>query len=82
MLLRELCNNGVRRMLDFHLWKTFKGDKRLMHSHNVVGIKGLPGRPGIGVGHRRNFGTVDVENKLREWACPYEENYLIFKEAV
>ena len=81
-LLRELCSNGTRKMLDVNLWRTFKGEKRLMLTHNVVGIKGLPGRPGIGVGHRARFGVADTDGKLGKWVGPYANNYEIFREAV
>ena len=80
-LLRELCDSNIRKMLDFKLWKQFTGSKRLMLSHNVVGIKGLPGRPGIGVGHRRNFGTQDSVHQLKKWAGEYADNYGIFRGA-
>jgi len=81
-LLRSLCKGGLRRMLDVTLWKQFKGNKRLMINHNVVGIKGLPGRPGIGVGHRKRFGVVDTSDTLRKWAGDYVDNYDIFRVAV
>jgi hypothetical protein len=77
-LLRALCRSGLTRMLDVTLWKQFSGDKRLMDTYNVVGIKGLPGRPGIGVGHRRAFGTVDTDDTLRRWVGDYADNYALF----
>ena len=81
-LLRSLCRGGLTRMLDVNLWKRFKGGKKLMVTHNVVGIKGLPGRPGIGVGHRKRFGVPDTGDTLREWAGDYAENYGIFRGAI
>ena len=36
--------------IDFNLWKG--GGKVYPNSGGVIGIKGLPGRPGIGIGHR------------------------------
>ena len=80
-LLKTLCNGSVCRMLDFTLWRQFTGDKWLILTHNVVGIKGLPGRPGIGVGHRRNFGTMDAGNVLEGWINGYADNYCIFRGA-
>jgi hypothetical protein len=80
-LLKKLCASGMKKMLDVNLWKTFDGSKMLLSEHNVVGIKGLPGRPGIGVGHRRNFGSVDIDDRLRVWAKDYADNYEIFREA-
>lgn len=78
---RAICSNGQKTMLDVNLWKSFDGSKRLLDSANVVGIKGLPGRPGIGIGHRRRFGAPDDGSKLREWAGDYAAYYDIFKEA-
>lgn len=80
-LLRNICNSGAEKMLDFNLWKTFDGSKMLLSEHNVVGIKGLPGRPGIGVGHRKSFGSVDIDNRLRQWIGDYANNYEIFRAA-
>ena len=80
-LLRALCKSGLGRMLDVNLWKQFTGSKKLMATHNVVGIKGLPGRPGIGVGHRRRFGVADTTGTLRAWVGDYVDNYNIFRGA-
>lgn len=53
------------------LWRTFQGPRSLLDSANVVGIKGLPGRPGIGVGHRPDFGDPDPDGRiLAEWLGP------------
>lgn len=57
-LLREVCAADSRR-IDMDLWHRFNGPKRLLATGNVVGIKGLPGRGGIGVGHRADFGHPD-----------------------
>lgn len=80
-LLKELCDGRLQKMLDINLWRQFAGEKRLMNTQNVVGIKGLPGRPGIGVGHRRSFGTRDIGNQLKKWAGEISENYVIFRGA-
>jgi hypothetical protein len=77
--LRALCNSGLGRMLDVTLWKQFTGSKKLMETRNVVGIKGLPGRPGIGVGHRSRFGVPDTGGTLAEWINDYADNYHIFR---
>jgi len=78
--LAELCRRGGK-MLDTRLWRSFPGSKVLLDTHNVVGIKGLPGRPGIGVGHRDNFGTPDTTDKLNDWIGDYADNYEIFRRA-
>lgn len=44
------------KSLDYKLWNRFKGKKKLYpHNGGVIGIKGYPGREGIGVGHREEF---------------------------
>ena len=50
--------------IDLGLWREFGGSKKLRRANMTVGIKGLPGRGGIGVGHRRDFGGPA---SLREW---------------
>ena len=80
-LLREICNSGLKRMLDMNLWKTFDGSKMLLSEHNVIGIKGLPGRAGSGVGHRKKFGSVDIDDTLGRWIGDYADNYQIFRAA-
>jgi hypothetical protein len=74
--LREICARGSRR-IDMDLWGQFAGPKTLLESAHVIGIKGLPGRAGIGVGHRDSFGTPDDGTVLREWlgdrATAYEQ---------
>jgi hypothetical protein len=80
-LFEQVVSDGRKTMLDVTLWKRFDGKKRLLDEANVVGIKGLPGRPGIGVGHRRNFGTPDKVGTLRTWIGDYASNYDIFREA-
>src|SRR5690606_6840339 len=56
--------------LDMELWRRCPG--RLLDSHKVVGIKGLPGRGGIGVGHRGTFGEP---MRLRDWIGSDAEAY-------
>lgn len=52
--------------IDVELWRTFLGDKTISAKYDlVVGIKGLPGRLGIGIGHRMVTGVSDTA-KLRE----------------
>lgn len=65
-MLRKLCAGGSRR-IDIDLWAGFTGTKVLADTNNVIGIKGLPGRGGIGVGHRQSFGMPDDGSLLAEW---------------
>lgn len=64
---RSVCRPG-RQFIDLDLWKRHPS-RHLFTGHRVVGIKGLPGRGGIGMGHRDNFtGTADPDlNLLRQW---------------
>jgi hypothetical protein len=63
--LRRACQSGGA--IDMNLWRRH-GSKHLFDGHRVVGIKGLPGRGGIGIGHRDEFGTPDPDGKLlRDW---------------
>ena len=59
---------GVQ-FIDMNLWKRFGGSRALYDSKMVVGIKGLPGRSGIGMGHKIDFqGHVDQDGSiLRQW---------------
>ena len=79
----SLCETGMRdgaidalraaikrrtQYIDVDLW-TSRVSKCVMPNAGLcVGIKGMPGRAGIGSGHNPMFGTPDPEgNKLREW---------------
>jgi len=53
------------KFIDIYLWKWFKGSKKLFKSCLVIGIKGIPGRRGIGAGHRETFGDpMDLSNLI------------------
>lgn len=64
---RTICKPGIQ-FIDCLLWQTH-ADKQIFSGHRVVGIKGLPGRKGIGMGHDENFtGVRDNDAKLLiEW---------------
>lgn len=82
-MLREVCAAGSRR-IDMDLWRGFTGSKALLETANVVGIKGLPGRGGIGVGHRDTFGDPDPDGALlAEWlGAERAAAYVGFRRAV
>lgn len=48
--LREACKSG-EKFIDTRLWRAMPG-KVYPAQGGVIGIKGYPGRPGIGIGHR------------------------------
>ena len=52
--LKTICHQ-TPRFIDLVLWRLHPS-KRLFDSQHVVGIKGLPGRPGIGTGHQASHG--------------------------
>jgi hypothetical protein len=64
---RAVCKPGVK-FIDLSLWKAHPS-KYLFTGGDVVGIKGLPGRGGIGMGHRADMaGTKDKDGALlRQW---------------
>jgi hypothetical protein len=56
-------------LIDLNLWKKYNGAKQLYKNNMVVGIKGLPGRSGIGIGHKAGFqGKIDADGLIfSEW---------------
>lgn len=64
---RSVCRPSIQ-FIDHILWQAHSGG-HLFEGHRVVGIKGLPGRQGIGMGHDKKFsGTRDNGGKLLvEW---------------
>ena len=65
-LLRQIVQRHPK-FIDIELWRQFDGLSRLYRTQHCVGIKGLPGRGGIGVGHRMH-GTPDPTGRtLRSW---------------
>lgn len=73
--LREACELRPK-FIDLELWRSFR-PHRLFGGHRVTGIKGLPGRDGIGMGHKANFsGTQDSHGALlRQWIGVDAEHY-------
>lgn len=65
------------KFIDLELWRR-PCDRRLFGGHRVVGIKGLPGRGGIGMGHDAGFkGEPDPTGALlRDWIGEDSEVYL------
>ncbi len=73
---RRACNSR-QRFIDIDLWGRVPS-RYLFTGHRVVGIKGLPGRGGIGMGHRDDFAGVDDRDGalLHEWIGHDAEMYL------
>lgn len=64
---RNACKRAPK-FIDLDLWKRHRS-RQLFTGGRVVGIKGLPGRGGIGMGHRDDFtGEFDPDGALlRQW---------------
>jgi hypothetical protein len=75
-VLRRACESR-EKFIDIQLWRAHRF-ARLFNGHRVVGIKGLPGRAGIGMGHRADFiGQRDPHGALlRDWIGNDAEAYL------
>lgn len=75
-IFKHACNSG-QKFIDLRLWRNGRLRKKLFGGHRVVGLKGLPGRGGIGMGHREEFGSPDDGgSKLREWIGEDAEAFL------
>lgn len=64
---RQACERAPK-FIDLELWRRHRS-RHLFGGNRVVGIKGLPGRGGIGMGHRDDFrGEYDPDGALlRQW---------------
>lgn len=70
-LLRQICRESPD-FIDARLWARSRCPRVLRRIGKVVGIKGLPGRAGIGVGHRPDERPTEWTDDpqgavLREW---------------
>lgn len=67
--LRKICMHHVN-FIDWSLWRVIQS-KKLLTTYNCVGMKGLPGRPGIGIGHTPHIGQGWLKDDqlvtLRKW---------------
>jgi hypothetical protein len=73
---RKICTTSPK-FIDIELWRAAKS-KHLFDGHRVTGIKGMPGRGGIGMGHRNDFtGQADPDGELlRSWVGDAARFYL------
>lgn len=70
--LREVAARGGP-YLDRSMWAEFNGRKALVPTPagHHVSVKGMPGTPGVGVGHRANMGLPDDDGTVfRAWGLP------------
>ena len=73
---RWACERHAK-FIDLELWRKHRS-RYLFAGNRVCGIKGLPGRGGIGMGHSKDFaGTHDPDGRiLREWIGDDADLYL------
>ena len=56
------------RRIDLRLWHAFSGVSKISpFEGRVIGVKGLPGREGIGVGHQPQGQPMDIRKYIPEW---------------
>lgn len=67
-----------QRYYDFELWAAFDGAKHVTHTKLTVGLKGLPGRPGIAEGHDGKGDWDSSGRRLRDWIGEDAEQYVKF----
>lgn len=70
--MKNACEDSHYSGIDMVFFRSLSANGmrvKLRNSQHVIGIKGLPGRLGIGVGHRSSFaGAADPDLcKLAEW---------------
>lgn len=67
-----------QKFIDLELWRAAPHSRVILGSHRCVGMKGLPGRGGIGMGHSEAFGQQsDTDGSLlRAWVGTDAEVYL------
>lgn len=75
-VLRNIVERN-EKWIDIALWAEADGGMVYQQNGLVVGIKGLPGRSGIGMGHRTLDGVRDIDGTvLRQWIGDDVRRYL------
>lgn len=65
--LYDAAQDGTK-FIDLRLWRDHRDGSKLLGGHAMIGVKGLPGRPGIGIGHQEQFGEPDRDGMvMRAW---------------
>lgn len=62
---RKIVNGLAVKFIDIQLWKACSESRLIKEPRLCTGIKGLPGRGGIGTGHRSGFGREGTA--LQDW---------------
>jgi glycosyltransferase involved in cell wall biosynthesis len=69
-LFQAICARGSP-YIDRQLWQSWRGPRRLERIPLHVGVKGMPGEPGIGTGHADDAGGLDADRRIfRAWGLP------------
>lgn len=71
--LDNRCRTQGGTYIDMDVWKQGPACRRILQQHStVIGIKGLPGKPGIGIGHKLpDTNPHDADGSiLRQWVGP------------
>lgn len=64
----EQAVNSGKEFIDIEFWRLARSKMIYTEANLSIGMKGLPGRPGIGLGHRPVDFTADYDmQKLIEW---------------
>jgi hypothetical protein len=77
----EECRATASRGVDAAFWRRITDEARSTYeTDQVVGIKGLPGRPGIGIGHRPLESGYEWQSDpdgviLRQWCGEHAAHY-------
>jgi len=73
-------NSYPHRFMDCRIWENAENKNLFQEGNLAIGIKGLPGRPGIGAGHSRWSNNIDInlnylKSLIGEDAKIYERYY-------
>ena len=75
-VLKRQCELG-RKLVDLQLWKHCQ-NRHVFESGQVIGMKALPGRPGIAYGHKMDPGpTMPLAEWIGDDAAMYEEFHAV-----
>lgn len=80
------CIQSGSKGIDAHFWAAAEKARAVLDiydplEHTIIGMKGLPGRGGIGVGHRPKGFIRDLRAEvLMEWTKQYADTYLTIRK--
>ncbi len=84
-LLRRVCEESSE-YIDVRLWESSPSHRYFSDCTQVIGMKGLPGRPGLGMGHRPDSSSEWQKDSdlsvLRDWIGVDIKYYLPYVNGV